>query len=67
MSNAEIQYLMDAIEQTALLFRQWMKAYYYDRASNEFLFNGSQKEDPSTLEDWFNLGSFTENKIGQTN
>jgi hypothetical protein len=44
-----------------------MKAYYYDRASNEFLFKGAQKDDPSTLEDWFNLDSLTENKIGHTN
>ncbi len=60
MTNAEIEYLMDAIEQTTLFFRQWMKVYHYDRASNEFLFKGSRTDDQRKSKDWFNFGTFKE-------
>lgn len=66
MTNAEIQFLMDAIEQTALFFRQWMQEYQYDPASNEFIFTGNQQNDPSKWEDWFNFGAFNETNMGPT-
>jgi len=57
MTNAEIHFLMDAIEQTALLFRQWGEAYQYDPVSNEFQFKGVCTIDQPKVEGWFNFGT----------
>jgi len=39
-TNAEINYIMDAIDATASNFRDWEKDYSYDPHSNEYLFEG---------------------------
>jgi selenocysteine lyase/cysteine desulfurase len=36
MTNKEVEFIMDAIESTALNFRVWMVDYEYDAATNEF-------------------------------
>jgi hypothetical protein len=54
MSNAEIDFIMDAIELTASNFREWMKDYTYDPGSNEYLFNGMDAREQDKIADWFN-------------
>ncbi|MBS0027157.1 aminotransferase class V-fold PLP-dependent enzyme [Chitinophaga sp. 22321] len=38
MTNAEMVYIMDAIEQTAGSFREWMEDYRYDAEADEYVF-----------------------------
>jgi selenocysteine lyase/cysteine desulfurase len=54
MTNAEIDFIMDAIELTASNFREWVKDYTYDSGSNEYLFKGMETKEPDRFEDWFN-------------
>ena len=54
MTNTEIDFITDAIELTALNFREWMKDYTYDPGSNEYLFKGIAAQEPDKIEDWFN-------------
>ena len=44
MTNAEIDLIMDAIEQTASCFLKWMKDYTYDAQKNEYIFKGVDKK-----------------------
>jgi selenocysteine lyase/cysteine desulfurase len=57
MTNAEINFIMDAIEQTASHYREWMKDYKYHPASNEFAFKWSEPKEDSRIGDWFKIAS----------
>ena len=55
MTNAEIDFIMDAIEATALHFEEWGEDYNYDAGSNEYafkVFDGGEKE---RVEKWFKM------------
>jgi hypothetical protein len=53
MTNAEIDFIMDAIELTAVNYSVWMKDYDYDPASNEYAFKAANTSDESKIEGWF--------------
>ncbi len=55
MSGAEIDFIMDSIEETAFHFREWAKDYSYVAESNEFVFNGHESQ-PFT--GFLSLGNF---------
>ena len=54
MTNAEIDFIMDAIELTASYFKKWTNDYTYGPESNEYSFNGIEEKEQSMVEDWFN-------------
>lgn len=56
MSNAEIEFIMDAIELTASHYREWAKDYTYDAASNEYCFEGIETGEERRVEEWFRCG-----------
>ena len=58
MTNAEIDFIMDAIELTASHFQEWMKDYTYDPGSNEYSFKGIEAKEQSKIEDWFNVSAW---------
>ena len=58
MANAEIDFIMDAIECTASHFREWMKDYIYDPESNDYSFKGIETKEQNRIEDWFNVSSW---------
>jgi hypothetical protein len=58
MTNAEINFIMDAIESTACHFSEWMKDYVYDAGSNEFSFKGIESKDENKIEDWFDVSNW---------
>ena len=41
MTDAELEYIMDAIEATAAHHREWARDYGYDAARNEFAYTGA--------------------------
>ncbi|MDP4261399.1 MAG: aminotransferase class V-fold PLP-dependent enzyme [Bacteroidota bacterium] len=55
MTNAEIEFIMEAIELTASHFREWMKDYTYNAESNEYSFKGMESKEQSRIEDWFTM------------
>jgi selenocysteine lyase/cysteine desulfurase len=54
MTNAEIDFIMSAIELTATHFHVWMKDYIYDTECNEYSFKGIETEAQGMIYDWFN-------------
>ena len=58
MSNAEIDFILDAIESTVQHFEEWMKDYTFDPASNEYSFNGTATSVNAKVEDWFNISKW---------
>ena len=55
MTNAEINFIMDAIEIVAGNFLEWSNDYIYDPRSNEYFFKGIESKEQNTIEDWFNV------------
>jgi selenocysteine lyase/cysteine desulfurase len=58
MTNAEIDFIMDAIELTAGHFREWMKDYIYDPVSNEYSFKGIEVKQDGKFGNWFDVLSW---------
>jgi hypothetical protein len=54
LSDAEVNFIMDAIEQTASNFQTWIQDYDYDPQRNEFFFKKTDKKEKNTSADWFN-------------
>lgn len=55
MTNAEIDFIMDAIHLTAMHFIEWARDYRYDAASNEFYANMGCKKMLMHIAGWFDL------------
>jgi selenocysteine lyase/cysteine desulfurase len=58
MTNIEINFIMDAIELTAMHFQEWMKDYIYDVKHNEYSFKGIEGKEQGIIEDWFNVSNW---------
>jgi selenocysteine lyase/cysteine desulfurase len=58
MTNAEIDFIMDAIELTAIYFCEWVNDYIYDPISNEYFFKGIEANEQRKIEDWFNVSTW---------
>lgn len=54
-TNAEIQYVCDAIEALAQNHAEWAKDYTYNSNSNEFTHTNSGNEANDIMKDWFTL------------
>ncbi|HWK06781.1 MAG TPA: aminotransferase class V-fold PLP-dependent enzyme [Puia sp.] len=55
MTNAEIDYIMDAIETTVGQYEEWRKDYVYDPVCHEYAFSGLEAAERSIGMDWFNV------------
>jgi selenocysteine lyase/cysteine desulfurase len=51
MTDAEVIFIMDAIEETALNFENWGKDYVYDGERNEYVFKGASTD--FCIRKWF--------------
>jgi selenocysteine lyase/cysteine desulfurase len=58
MTNAEIDFMMDAIELTASHFQKWMEDYTYDPETNEYSFKGIEAKEQGKMKEWFNVSSW---------
>jgi len=63
MTDAEIHFMMDAIESTALNFKEWARDYKYDSNSNEYFFKGFKAKEQSKIEDWFKVSPMGETLV----
>ena len=55
MTNAEIDFIMNAIELTASNFEEWREDYSYDVVSNEYVFKGFERQEQERVEGWFDV------------
>jgi selenocysteine lyase/cysteine desulfurase len=53
MTNAEIEFIMDAVEAVAYHFRELGKDYTYDPLTNEYSFSEIRETDPDIVDQWF--------------
>jgi selenocysteine lyase/cysteine desulfurase len=53
MTDAEVEFILDAIELTAAHFKQWMKDYAYDPTTNGYYFKGVEATEQRRIEHWF--------------
>jgi selenocysteine lyase/cysteine desulfurase len=59
MTNAEINFILDAIEITVANIHEWEKDYYYDSCSNEYFFKGDARKHRK-VSDWFDVFRWAE-------
>jgi len=55
MTDAEVDFIMDAIELTAFHFQDWKKDYIYDPKSDKYSFKDIESKEQVRIEDWFIL------------
>jgi selenocysteine lyase/cysteine desulfurase len=55
MNNAELDYIMDAINEVALHFHEWEKEYNYNKHTNEFHHISETRANEIKLEEWFSI------------
>lgn len=55
MTNAEIDFIMDAIELTSLHFEKWMKDYDSNSKTNEYVFKAFEAIEQGRIEAWFKV------------
>jgi len=55
MTNAEIEFIMDAIELTAMHCHQWANDYSYNPGTNEFSFKGAGTKEQDIVDKWFKI------------
>ncbi|MBD0836018.1 aminotransferase class V-fold PLP-dependent enzyme [Aestuariibaculum suncheonense] len=53
MTNAEVEFVCDAIEQVAKNFATWENDYTYNAAKNEFVHNGNKEVEAEITQGWF--------------
>ncbi|MCR8669029.1 aminotransferase class V-fold PLP-dependent enzyme [Aestuariibaculum sp. M13] len=53
MTNAEVEFVCDAIEQVAKNFATWENDYTYNAAKNEFVHNGNKHVEAEITQGWF--------------
>jgi selenocysteine lyase/cysteine desulfurase len=58
MTNAEVDFILDAIELTVTHYQTWKKDYIYDSASNEYSFRGLAAKEQFRIEEWFRSDSW---------
>ena len=55
MTNEELIYICEAIEQTVEYAEEWKKDYSYDRHTNEFKHISFSEKFDSACSDWFKI------------
>lgn len=56
MTDDELSYIIDAIDQIVLNVNHWSKDYWYDRTKNEFFHKTYDGREPEKIKSWFQLG-----------
>jgi selenocysteine lyase/cysteine desulfurase len=55
MTDAEIEFMLDAIELTAAYWRTWAKDYHYDAGSGQYFYRDMESAEKSRIEKWFTV------------
>ena len=55
MKDSELDFVIDAIKQISLNYKEWQKDYAYDKYANEFTNINSKNEESAKIKSWFEL------------
>jgi len=55
MTDAEIEFMLDAIELTAAHWHTWAKDYHYDAGSGQYFYRDVESTGKSRIEKWFTI------------
>lgn len=55
MTDIEIDFICEAVNQVALHHREWGKDYEYNSFKNEFVFKGKEPAEKDITAEWFNI------------
>lgn len=55
MTNAELQYVADALQQIADNYKQWEQDYVYNKHTNEFKHKDEMQDKTAVVADWFKV------------
>lgn len=58
ITNAEVNFIMDAVEETTIRFNEWAPEYSYDDETNNYFFNGFTDKEQIIIEEWFNVAKW---------
>lgn len=53
MTNEEVLFILDAIEQVAINYQEWKKDYVYEADTNEYHHHSFKDSTSSVVDDWF--------------
>jgi hypothetical protein len=53
MTNEEIEFILDAIEQVALHYQEWKTDYLYDEATNEYHHKSYSDATMQAVDSWY--------------
>lgn len=57
MTDAEVQFILDAIKELCIHHQDWSADYEYDRKSNEYQHKLGEQTEDAIIKDWFELTS----------
>jgi hypothetical protein len=55
MKDSELDFVIDAIKQISMNYKEWQKDYVYDKHANEFTNINSKNEESAKIKSWFEL------------
>jgi len=55
MTDEELKYIIDAVRQIALHYKEWEQDYTYDQRTNEFYHKTFQPQHETRLKEWFDI------------
>lgn len=55
MTDEEIDYIINAVTQTAFYYNEWKNDYSYDNHTNEFVHNTIPNNEEKVIENWFRI------------
>jgi hypothetical protein len=55
MTNEEVIFIIDAIEQVALRYSEWKEDYKYDEQTNEYEYSSFEDTSGDLVQKWFQL------------
>lgn len=60
MTDAEVNFILDAIEITVANVHEWAKDYYYAHSCNEYFFKGAAESKQPQITSWFDTSSWND-------
>ncbi|HWI92832.1 MAG TPA: aminotransferase class V-fold PLP-dependent enzyme [Flavisolibacter sp.] len=55
MTNQEVEYILDGIQQVAVHYPEWKKDYHYNEQTNEYCHTAFKDDLGAVVDDWYNL------------
>ena len=53
MTDAEVDYMINAVKEVAANAQEWSKEYFYDPHINDYVHNTFPRKSPEDYIDWF--------------